>query len=221
MNARAYSGMLAAGLWLVAAGPVWGASLITNGDFSASLNDWQRIGTVFDTGQSAIISDAGGSAAGVFQSVEVPPGVISLLFGFDLLTALSPVAGLGQTPDSVFVSAFFGVAPFGVDLDTATFDFSIGILDADHRGLANQGAELTSGPSPKGLGWTRFTMPLTPAPFVTVAFEFIDGNGLTGDSTAAVDNVFLEAVIIPEPRTTVVLMAGGLLLAGRRRPRRA
>lgn len=209
--------IVAAVLYYGGLNSVQGASLIANGDFSASLNDWQKVGTVFDTGQSAILSDAGAPRSVVFQTAVVPDGVVLLRLSFDLLTALSPVAGLGQTPDSVFISAFRGAAPFGVNFDTAAFDTAIAILDADHRGLANLPFQLASGPSPKGQGWTHFTMPLPPVPFATVAFEFIDGNGVTGDSTAAVDNVFLEAEFIPEPQTSAVLTACGLLLMRRRR----
>ena len=93
------------------------------------------------------------------------------------------------------------------------------MLDSDYRGLANVASSVTSGPSPKGTAWTRFSLPLPPSPFATVAFEFIDGNGVPGDSVSAVDNVRLEAVFIPEPDTCFVLTACGLLL--RRRHRRS
>jgi MYXO-CTERM domain-containing protein len=53
-----------------------------------------------------------------------------------------------------------------------------------------------------------------------VAFEFIDGNGVAGDSVAAVDNVVLEAVFIPEPSIPVTLLGvlGAAALRRRRRP---
>ena len=109
--------------------------------------------------------------------------------------------------------------PFGLNFETASFDSDLPILDADYRGLANQALQLTSGPSSKGAGWTHFSLPLALAPFVTVAFEFIDGNLVAGDSVAVVDNVVLEAVFIPEPHTGAVLLACGLLLMRHRQRR--
>lgn len=218
---RACPPILAAILLFVARGPAHAASLIANGEFSSALNDWQQVGTVFDTGESAVLSDSATPRAVVFQTAVVPDGFILLQLSFDLLTALSPVAGVGQTPDSVFISAFLGVAPFGVNFDAATFDTAIAILDADYRGIANPAFQLASGPSPKGAGWTRYSLPLAPAAFATVAFEFIDGNGVPGDSTTAVDNVFLEGIPIPEPEFLAVLAAATFVIPGlgrRRKP---
>ncbi len=221
MSLGSWSYNAAAVLMLLAWTPVRGASLLVNGDFTASVTGWQQIGTVFDTGGSAVLSDAVTPRAVVFQTALVPAGFISLELSFDLLTALSPVAGVGQTPDSVFVSAFLGSAAFGGNFDAATFDTAIPILDADHRGIANPALQLTSGPSPKGPGWTRYSLLLAPAAFATVAFEFIDGNAVAGDSTAAVDNVFLEGIPIPEPDFLAVLAATIFVFLGLGRRRTA
>ena len=216
MNARPWKWPALLIMWCMAPNPVRAASLIANGEFTASLTGWEKTGTVFDTGETAVLSDAVTRRTMIFQTAAVPDGVILLRLSFDLLTALSPVAGLGQTPDSVFVSAFFGTQPFGLDFESGQFDTAISILDADHLGLDNVAGSVTSGPSPKGALWTRFSMPLDVSPFATVAFEFIDGNGVTGDSTSAVDNVRLDAEFIPEPRTAAILAVWGLLCLRRR-----
>ena len=207
-------------LLFAARGPACAASLIANGDFSAALSDWQQVGNVFNTGETAVLSDSAAPRVVVFQTAVVPDGIVLVQLSFDLLTALSPVAGLGQTPDSVFISAFLGATPFGLNFDAGTFDSAAGVLDADYRGLANPGSQLVSGPSPKGAGWRRYSLPLPPAAFATVAFEFIDGNGVPGDSTIAVDNVFLEAIPIPEPECLAVLAASIFVIPGLGRRRR-
>jgi hypothetical protein len=194
--------------------PARAASLIVNGEFAFALNSWQQIGTVFSTGETAVLSDTATPRTAVFQTAVVPDGIIQLQLSFDLLTALSPVAGLGQTPDSLFITAFLGSAAFGINLDSATFDTAIPILDADHRGTANPASGLTSGPSPKGAGWTRYSLPLPTAPFATVSFEFIDGNAVAGDSTTAVDNVVLDGIAIPEPEFLAVLAAAVFVFIG-------
>lgn len=222
MCLRSWFVKAAAALPLLVWTPVQGASLLANGDFAASITGWQQIGTVFNTGESAVLSDAVSLRTVVFQTAVVPDGVILLRLSFDLLTSLT-APGLGQTPDSVFISAFLGASPFGTNFDAATFDIAIGVLDADFRGIANPAFLLARGPSPKGAGWTHYSLPLPhrlaepgPAAFATVAFEFIDGNGVAGDSVAAVDNVVLEPEFIPEPHTGAALLACGLLLIQRR-----
>ncbi len=219
MSARSNFRKAAVAFTLLAWTRAEGSSLLVNGDFTASVTGWQQIGSVFDTAQLAVLSDEVSLRTVIFQTAVVPDGIILLGLSFDLLTALSPAAGVGQTPDTLFISAFLGSAAFGGDFDAAIFDSAIAVLDADYRGLANPASQLSSGPSPKGAGWTRYTLPLPPAAFATVAFEFIDGNGVANDSTAAVDNVVLEGIPVPEPEFLAVLAAAifGILGLGRRR----
>ena len=216
MNSRIRIGATAI-LFPILSRPAPAASLISNGEFTKSIAHWEQIGTVFDTGEVAVLSDAASLRTVVFQTAVVPEGAILLRLSFDLLTGLSSVAGIGQTPDSVFISAFLGTQPFGTNLETAVFDTAIPILDADYRGVANPAPALTSAPSPKGAGWTRYFLPLSPAPFATVDFEFIDGNGVSGDSTSAVDNVRLDVEFIPEPEPFLLLLAAGVVAVRRRR----
>ncbi len=192
-----------------------GASLLVNGEFASSLTGWHTEGTVFDTGEAAVLSDQGGPRAVVFQTVAVPGPVAGLVLTFDFFNALSSVAGLGQTPDTVFFTAFLGARAFGADYAGGVFDTAVPLLDADFRGAVNFAPGLTAAPSPKGAGWTRYTIPLADAAFATVGFEFIDGNGTASDSTAAVDNVSLEVLPIPEPHA-LALTAGALLLLRKR-----
>ena len=201
---------------LIAATRGHAASLLINHEFSNGLTGWLTIGTVFDTGQTGVLSDQGGNRVVLFQSGAVPAGTPALSLSFDFLNALSNVVPLGTTPDTVFVSSFHGQTAFGSSFDNGVYDTAIVLLDADFRGPTNLAPGMVMSPSPKGAGWTRFTLPLPATPVVTLGFEFIDGNGIANDSTAAVDNVALEAV--PEPAVAgTILGALGCWLLRRRR----
>jgi len=194
------------------------ANLVVNGEFTAGTTGWNTLGTVFTTGQSAVLSDQGGSRVLLFQTMAVPlESTAALTLRYDLFTALSPSAGLGQTPDTVFLSAFLGSTSFGNDFAAGLFDTAVSLQDVDFRGVANLAPGLNSSPSPKGAGWTRYQLALPLSGFVTVSFEFLDGNGVLGDSTAAVDNVVLETVPIPEPGVSLLLAGAGLALHRSRR----
>lgn len=206
-------------LWVPAPGHA--ANLVVNGEFSSGVTGWQTIGTVFNTGQTGVLTDQGGAYVVLFQTVAVPlETTLSLTLRYDLFGAMSTVAALGQTPDTVFPAAFLGTSPFGTAFETGIYDEVVELMDLDFRGAANLAPGLVSGPSPKGAGWTRFSLGLPVSGFVTVAFEFIDGNGIVGDSTAAVDNVVLESVPIPEPGSVALLGAVGAVGAAIRRRRR-
>lgn len=195
------------------------ATLIVNGEFVSGTTGWQTLGTVFNTGQTAVLSDQGGTRMALFQTAAVPLATTaSLTLRYDLFAALSPVAGLGQTPDSLFLTAFLGTVPFGVSFADGLYDATVPLMDADFRGTANLAPSLTSGPSPKGAGWTRYQLALPVSGFVTISFEFLDGNAVVGDSTVAVDNVTLDAVAIPEPGSAWFLAGTGMALLWRRRP---
>lgn len=195
------------------------ANLIVNGDFTAGVLGWQSVGNVFDTGQTAVISDQGGARVVLFQTISVPVETTATLsLRFDLFAALSPPASLGQTPDSLFLTAFLGTVPFGNSFGSGLFDSALGLLDADFRGSANFASGLTSGASPKGPGWTRYQLALPVMTFVTIAFELLDGNAVVGDSTGAVDNVVLDAVPVPEPDVAMFIAITGMqMLMPRRR----
>ena len=195
------------------------ANLIVNADFSAGVTGWQSVGTVFNTGQTAVLSDQGGARVILFQTVAVPvEATAALTLSYDLFAALSPVASIGQTPDSLFLTAFLGTVPFGNSFGSGLFDSAVALLDADFRGATNFAPGLISGPSPKGAGWTRYRMSLPVTGFVTVSFELLDGNAVVGDSTAAVDNVVLDAVPVPEPGAAMLLALTGMQMLRRRRP---
>ncbi|MFN0125701.1 MAG: PEP-CTERM sorting domain-containing protein, partial [Verrucomicrobiales bacterium] len=208
------------GLWLTAASLPGAVNLIVNSEFEAGTTGWSQTGTVFTTGQTAILSDQGGSRVVLFQSVAVPvETTLALTLSFDFFNAMSPVVGLGQTPDTVFCSAYIGGDEFGSSYEQGIYDQAIGLLDADYRGSTNLALGLVVTASPKGAGWSRHILSLPVAAHVTVGFEFIDGNALIGDSSGAIDNVYLLADPIPEPSAIgLMLAAASLLLRRRRRP---
>jgi hypothetical protein len=92
------------------------------------------------------------------------------------------------------------------------------LVDLDANRAFNVAAGAIFGPSPKGVGWTRYTLTQLMDPafaepgFATVAFEFYNLNGIGADSVMAVDNVSLVAVV-PEPGAAVLLLLSAALLA--------
>ena len=206
---------------LSSAMPVRAVNLLLNSGFPEGTAGWTVEGTLFNTGAAAVFSDQGGERAVLFQTAGVPVDTtLSLVLSFDFLNALSPTVPVGGTPDSWFVSSFSGSSPFGGSFAGGVFEVATGVLDADFRGSANLPPGMIVSASPKGAGWTHYRLPIPVTSFVTVAFEFIDGNGVAGDSVAAVDNVVLEAVFIPEPSIPVTLLGvlGAAALRRRRRP---
>ncbi len=206
---------------LSSAMPVQAVNLLLNSGFPEGTAGWTVEGTIFNTGAAAVFSDQGGERAVLFQTAGVPLDLtLSLVLSFDFLNALSPTVPVGGTPDSLFASSFSGSSPFGGSFAGGVFEVASGVLDADFRGSANLPGGMTVSASPKGAGWTHYRLPLPVTSFVTVAFEFINGNGVVGDSVAAVDNVVLEATFVPEPSTTATLLAllGAVTLRRRRRP---
>jgi|GEM_PF-5184967 len=195
---RSSSILLTLCAWLASTPQAAAANRIVNSEFTVNTAGWSEVGTVFTTGQAAILSDQGGERVVLFQMVAVPVATTAALaLSFDFFNSLSPLIGLGETPDSVFFTAFFGTALFGPIFENGVFDQSMELLDADYRGATNFPPGMVVAASPKGAGWTRYSLPVPVSPFVTVSFEFIEGNATTGDSTAAVDNVFLIAQPIP------------------------
>jgi hypothetical protein len=201
--------------------PLQGANLLMNSGFAGGTTPWASEGAVFNTGEAAVFSDQGGEWAVLFQTAAMPVATtIALQLSFDFLNALSPLVPAGATPDALFASTFAGEMPFGGDFLGGMFEVASGVLDADFRGSPTLYGDMEVSASAKGGGWVHYRLSLPVAAFVTVAFEFIDGNGVAGDSVAAVDNVVLEAVTIPEPAPLGAL--GAVLVAvGLRRQRRA
>ena len=126
----------------------------------------------------------------------------------------------GFVADAFFATLYFGTAPFGATLAGGSFEQAVGLFDLDSSGAFNVAPGATFGPSPKGAGWTRYTLsqvmaPGSPAGFATLAFEFYNLNGSGADSVVAVDNVSL--VTVPEAGVAALLIPATLCLLVRRR----
>jgi hypothetical protein len=209
------------GFWLLAGSVTsHAANLMINGDFTGSLSSWTVTSTAFNTGGAAIFSDSVSSPVSIFQSVEGPTG---FSLSFDYFNGLSSTVLGGFVPDTFYATLFLGTTPFGSTLAGGTYDEVIPLFDLDSSGAFNLAAGTILGSSPKGTGWTRYTLHRETAPaftspvFMTLAFEFFNLNGTNSDSVAGVDNVQLTA-IVPEPgRATFLLFGLSALLLRRRR----
>lgn len=185
-------------------------------DFAAGTGEWHTLGTVFDTGEAAILSDQVSSRTALFRSVPIlNESVITV--EFDFLNGLSDAVPIGGLPDAVFATVYLGTGSFGDNLDTASFDSASPLLDLD----ASEAVPITgtiADSEAKGLGWSFYSGSLSaPAGEFTLAFEFVDDNGLAGDSSSAFDNIEVGFEIIPEPSAGLLLVAPLFALALRRR----
>jgi hypothetical protein len=186
------------------------ASILINGEFSGSLSSWTTSGTVFNTGNSAVFSDSVSPAVTVFQSGSFPGSLVRLELSFDFFNGLSPSVPPGFVPDGFFATLYLGASPFGPTLVGGIFDQALGLFDLDSSGAFNPAPGASFSASPKGAGWTRFTLSQASSPaftspgFATVAFEFYNLNGTGSDSVVAIDNVSLVTVV-PEPGPSVLL----------------
>ena len=127
-------------------------------------------------------------------------------------------------PDAFFATLYLGASPFGPTLAGGSFDQAVGLFDLDSSGAFNVASGAAFGPSPKGAGWTRYSLsqvmaPGSPAGYATLAFEFYNLNGSGSDSVVAIDNVSLVAV--PEPGAFPLLIPATVWLLLRRRCRAA
>jgi hypothetical protein len=169
------------------------------------LADWQVVGSVYNTGQQAVLSDDDPTAARsmVWQEVSVGAGPHSL--EFDLLASLAGVGAPGTLPDTVFVSLYALPTPALFDPVAGTgFSGFLAILDLDRNGVSASAPGLTWGPSPKGPAYLRASLEFTPADaFVAPVFELANLNFLTADSVAAIDNVTIT--VVPEPRAALLV----------------
>jgi hypothetical protein len=198
------------------------SSLLVNHEFTGSLTSWTASGTVFNTGDSAVFSDSVVTPTSLFQSVIVPTDFQGFDLVFDFFNGLSSTVQPGFVPDVFFATIYLGVDPFGPSLAGGLFDMVIPLFDLDHTGAFNLASGATLSTSPKGAGWTRYSLTRQTAPFftdpgyMTVAFEFFDLNGTGSDSVAAVDNVALLKAI-PEPGKAALLLLSSIFAILRRR----
>ncbi len=198
------------------------ATVFTNGEFTGNLDSWTVSGTVFNTGDAAVFSDSVASPTSIFQSAAIPASLISTQLSFDFLNGLSALIAPGFFPDSFYATLYLGSGNFGPSLIGANYDQIIPLFDLDAVGPFNIAAGGTFGPSPKGAGWTRFSLDydflsgFTGPGFATLAFEFYNLNGTASDSVAAVDNVSM-IVVVPEPGPSLLLSLSAAALLLRRK----
>jgi len=199
-----------------------GATILLNGNFTGSLVPWTAVGTVFNTGNSAVLSDDMATLESIFQTGMVPSEAMGFELSFDFLDSVSTTLFEGFLPDTFFATLYLGSSSFGPTLEAGTFDVALGLFDMDSNGVFNVAAGAMFGPSPKGVGWSRLSLfaenfPGLAAPgFATVAFELHNLNGIGSDSVVAVDNVSL-IMVIPEPHYALLMLVSGLALLRRRR----
>ena len=199
------------------------ANGIGNGEFTGGLSQWITSGTLFNTGDTAVFSDSVSTPLALFQSSAVPGSLVAVELSFDILNGMSSVTTSGFLPDSFFATLYLGSSAFGTNLPGGVFDQAIALFDMDASGPFNTASGATFSPSPKGAGWSRFTLTLDTAPaftgpgHATVAFEFYNLNGTGSDSVVAVDNVSL-ITIVPKPSSALLLfMATASLIVRRKR----
>ena len=196
------------------------ASILSNGDFTGSTASWTTSGTVVNTGDAAVFSDSVATPTSMYQSGVLARDLSRIDLVFDLFNRLSATVPTGFVADAFFATLYFGTAPFGATLAGGSFEQAVGLFDLDSSGAFNVAPGATFGPSPKGAGWTRYTLsqvmaPGSPAGFATLAFEFYNLNGSGADSVVAVDNVSL--VTVPEAGVAALLIPATLCLLVRRR----
>lgn len=209
--------LVALSLLLLLCGPVFGAQLITNGEFDADLNGWTSNGSVIATSGFALIQEAQqGETSALFQSIGGRPALLLLKFEISL-NGMSLVVASGGLADTAFGTLYFGDAPFGNNVSGGVFMEEQELFDLDRNGLRPAGG-VTVESLPNRPGWASLSVPFsTSRSFVTFVMEEIDLNLTPGDSALAFDNV--SVTVIPEPSSPLFLLfAIGLSLARRTRP---
>jgi hypothetical protein len=206
--------------WLFPHSGARAANVVVNGEFSGSLAPWKVEGSVFNTGSSGVLSDSLSFRSVLFQSIAVDANS-GLVLEFDLLNGLSSSAGGGFVPDSFYATLYFGTQAFGPTISGSVFDTAFALFDMDSSGGFAVASGGSFGPSPKGAGWSRFTLDRDgslgfPTGYLTIAFEMYNLNNVSSDSVVALDNVSL--VPVPEPSSTCLLLAASILLIRRTRP---
>jgi hypothetical protein len=167
--------------------------------FIAGIAGWHHSGTIYNTGANAVFADTAGDRSTLHRSGSIPAEALGLRIEFDLLNALSSSIPFGTSADALCGTVYLGQTAFGENIDAGEFERGIALFDLLPAGIFNlaPGAFLTE--SPKGPAWTRliWDVPIAPYQEVTAAFEFTDGNGITGDSTAAIDNIIVRVLPVP------------------------
>lgn len=194
------------------------ANSIVNGDFSNGLNGWTSQGNVTASGGIGILDD--NNQAYHSQLYQTASGSGHYLFSFDFYNGLSGAFDESNPfafPDSFFATLYFSDnsgfdpnAPGALDDYLALFDLASG-------GVSNLTGSVR--PIASSDGWLHYTISFnTTYAYVIPTFELYNDNGTSGDSQVLLDNVTLQAPIVPEP-ATIMLIGGGLLagLFGRRR----
>ena len=201
-----------------------GAGLMLNSEFTGSLSSWTTGGTVFNTGDSAVFSDSVATPTSIFQTAAVPGAFVGFDLSFDVFNGLSSTVPGGFVPDAFFATMYLGVNPFGPTMAGGVYDDAIPLFDMDFSGGYNLASGASFGPSPKGAGWTRYSLSQITAPaftdpgYLTLAYEFFNLNGASSDSVAAIDNVTLIPSV-PEPgRVALVVLAAFTICLRRWRP---
>lgn len=206
--------------WMLAKMQARAANAVVNGEFATSLTPWRVEGSVFNTGSSGVLSDSLSFRSVLFQSIPVDANS-GLVLEFDLLNGLSSSAGGGFVPDSFYATLYFGSQAFGSTISGSVFDTAFALFDMDSTGSFALASGGSFGPSPKGAGWSRFTLDRDgslgfPTGYLTIAFEMYNLNNVASDSVVAIDNVSL--VPVPEPSTAGLLATASILLIRRTRP---
>lgn len=206
--------------WMALSADGRSASVVVNGEFASSLTTWTVEGSMFNTGASAVFSEALPPRSAIFQSILVNESS-GFQLTLDCLNGLASGAGGGFVPDTFFATIYFGTQPFGATISGSVFDTALALFDMDALGPFGVAPGGSFGPSPKGSGWSRFTLDRAAGPgfsagYLTIAFEMYNLNGVSSDSVVAVDNVSLVA--IPEPSAGCLLALSTFLFWRRRAP---
>lgn len=187
-----------------------------NPGFDLGLLGWRMVGTVFGTGEQAVLVDSGeGSRSYLWQAMEAPDG--PAVFSFDFLLSLSGVGLPGSVPDVTFASLYFFNDPVAFEpSDLGSFSDVIPVADFDSGGADNPTAVapgVVIGPSPKGPEYRRLELQFAhPGGYLAPVFEINSLNGVAGDSTAAIDNVSIT--VVPEPSFPALVVLTGSVFAG-------
>lgn len=198
--------------------PTAQANTIVNGDFSSGLNGWSSQGGASASAGIGILDDNG--QAYHSQLYQTASGSGHYHFSFDFYNGLSDAYDRSNPfafPDSFFATLYFsdnsGFDPNGPGLH----DGFLALFDLASGGVSNLTGNIR--PVPLTDGWLHYDVSFDTAyAFVIPTFDLYNDNGIAGDSRVLLDNVILQAPIIPEP-ATFMLIGGGLLagLLGRRR----
>lgn len=186
------------------------SSALTNGDFSAGLDDWSSFGDVSVAAGELVMGDRGPASSGAWQRVAAEASCTRI--EFDVLGDLSPFVPSDPFgfPDffSTSIYLFESDAPFDPRDGLATG--AVSVLSIDSIGVYDVAAEVT--PATRGGDWLHVAFEFeTPTAWFAPAFELFELAFEERDSTVRIDDVVVSPV--PEPGTALLLLLG---LAGLR-----